>query len=568
MIMSHDASVRTLWDVKAPMRDGVRLSADVYLPDGEDCHPAILWRTPYDNSRGMGHYSPLEIARFFASKGYAFVIQDIRGRCDSEGEWYPFFNEGPDGYDTIEWIAKQPWCDGKIGMMGGSYAGWVQWAAARLQPPHLTTMVSTAAGGYWMREFPFVNGVPCLWFLAWLHLAGGRTLQSEVTSAVDWRKVFYHLPLSTMDEAMGRANTVWKEWLRHPNLDDFWRKVLLDPEDFARINVPTLHITGWYDGDQPGALFFYEGMVRHSPAKDSQHILIGPWDHGGTRTPKRQLGGVDFTQAALVDINRVHLDWFDRWLKGKASPASEWKKTRYFVMGDNRWAGQNDPWPPANIDHVKYHLHSDGRANTMMGDGELSMSEPGEEQLDGYTYDPEDPVVTVMDIDLYGGRVETPLDNRFILRRDDVLVYTSYPLKEAMTMSGRPLVVLYASSDCVDTDWFATLSDVHTDGRSIGLGGGLLRASYRNSLEKPELMKPGEIYRFVLELTSTCITFHREHRIRLSVTSSAFPSFARNLNTGRDNYEDTEIKVAHNTLHHDRMHPSHLLLPIKRGDSS
>jgi putative CocE/NonD family hydrolase len=237
-------------------------------------------------------------------------------------------------------------------------------------------------------------------------------------------------------------------------------------------------------------------------------------------------------------------------------------------MGENRWEWENDPWPPANIDIVKYHLHSDGRANTMMGDGELSAGDPGEEKPDEYTFDPKDPVVTVMDLDLYGGGVETPLDNRFMLRRDDVLVYTSDPLDEALTMAGRPLVILYASSDCADTDWFATISDVHPDGRSIGLGGGLLRARYRDSLEKPKLMNPGEIYRFVIELTSTCITFHRGHRIRLSVTSSAFPRFARNLNTGEDFYGGTEIKVAKNTLHHDRTHPSHLLLPIKRSDPS
>ena len=555
--------VKTLWDVKVPMRDGVRLSADIYIPEEEGSFPSILWRTPYDNSRSMGHYSPYDIAKFFTSHGYAFVIQDVRGRCDSEGDWYPFFNEGPDGYDTVEWIAEQPWSDGRVGMMGGSYAGWIQWAAARLRPPHLKTLVSTAAGGYWMREFPFVNGVPTLWILAWLHLSGGRTLQSELTSIVDWSKVFYHLPLSTMDEALGRTNTVWREWISHPNLDDFWRRVLLSPEDFERIDLPVLHITGWYDGDQPGALFFYEGMVNHSPARREQYILIGPWDHGGTRTPKRVLGGVDFSPAALLDMNKVHLDWFDRWLKEVDSPASSWKHTRVFIMGDNRWVDEEDYWPPRGGWLTEYYLHSGGRANTLRGDGKLSSEPPGEEATDSYLYDPSDPVVSVMDLDLYGGKVETPLDDRFILRRDDVLVYTGDPLGEAVLVAGRPEAHLYASSDCRDTDWFAILSDVYPEGKSITVGTGMLRARYRNSLEKPELMAPNEIYLFKIELSSTCISIKPKHRIRLSITSSNFPRFARNLNTGNDPYDDTQIKKANNKIYHNKIYPSKLVLPIK-----
>lgn len=563
--MSKKVSLRTLWDVNVPMRDGVMLSADVYLPseDTRAPYPTILWRTPYDNTRKLRHYSPFDTAKFFVSNGYTFVIQDVRGRCDSDGDWYPFFNEGPDGYDTIEWIAKQSWCNGKIGMMGGSYAGWVQWAAVREKPPHLTTMVSTAAGGYFLKELPFVNGIPSLAMLGWLHLVGGRTLQMEVSSAIDWKKVFYHLPLKTMDEILGRTNTVWKEWLSHPDLDDYWKCVLFDIEDFKRINIPILHITGWYDGDQPGALFFYEGMVKHSPSCDKQHIIIGPWDHSGTRTPRQQIGGVDFTLAALMDMNKVHLDWFDYWLKGKENEVSKWKRLKYFVMGVNKWVEEESTWPPGNIKKIQYYLHSNGKANTLMGDGNLSLDEPGEEPPDKYTYNPENPVIPVMDLNFYGSEVETPLDNRFILRRDDVLVYTSKPLKKEIIIAGRPVLKFYASSDCPDTDWFATLADVYPDGKSINLGTGALRARYRNSLENPELMSPGKVYNFTVELDSTCIMFKPEYRIRLAITSSAFPVFARNQNTGKNISEDTEIRIANNIIYHNKNYPSHIILPTK-----
>lgn len=564
--MSKKLSIRTLWDAKVPMRDGVRLSADIYLPPGntEAQYPTILWRTPYDNTRKLGHYSPFDTAKFFASNEYAFVIQDVRGRCDSDGDWYPFFNEGPDGYDTVEWIAKQSWCNGNIGMMGGSYAGWVQWATAREKPPHLTTMVSAAAGGFFMKEIPFMNGIPFLGFmLPWLHFVGGRTLQMEVTSVVNWEKVLYHLPLKTMDEILGRTNTVWREWLSHPNLDNYWKRIIFNTKDFKKINIPVLHITGWYDGDQPGALFFYEGMVKHSPADDKQYIIIGPWDHSGTRTPRQQIGSVDFTLAALMDMNKVHLDWFDYWLKGKENEVSKWKRSKYFVMGVNKWVEEEGEWSPRDAKQIPCYLHSQGKANTLMGDGNLSLDKPGKETPDKYTYNPEDPVITVMDFDFYGSKVEPSLDNRFILRRDDVLVYTSKPLKKELMIAGRPFLKLYASSDCLDTDWFATLADVYPDGRSISLVSGALRGRYRNSLEKPELMSPGKVYNFTIELDSTCIVFKPGHRIRLAITSSAFPIYARNQNTGNNIAEDIEIKIANNTVYHDRNYPSHMLLPTK-----
>lgn len=255
-----------------------------------------------------------------------------------------------------------------------------------------------------------------------------------------------------MDEVMGRTNTVWREWMAHPNLDEFWKRILFTAEDFHGINIPILHVTGWYDGDQPGALYMYEGMVSHSPAAEQQYLIIGPWGHIGTRWPRQNLGGMDFTPAALMDMDEVHLNWFDYWLKGLKNDVPTWKRTKYFVMGVNKWAEEDNTWPPPDIAYLRYYLHSDGKANTLMGDGSLSLDDPGVEPPDTYLYNPEDPVIEAMDLNLYGAQVETPLDNRFILRRDDVLVYTRKSLEKEVLITGRPIVELYASSNCLDTD--------------------------------------------------------------------------------------------------------------------
>jgi hypothetical protein len=558
-MLFENSKIRPLFDVKTPMRDGICLSSDIYLPQftDEDSYPTILIRTPYDNTQK----SHVDMAHFFALNGYAFVIQDVRGRCDSDGEWYPFFNEGLDGFDMINWIADQPWCNGKVGMMGGSYRGWVQWAAAREKPKNLVTMISSAAGGYWMKEFPFLNGVPTLWILAWLNTVGGKTPQRENISVIDWEKVFYHLPLRTKDETMGRTNTVWKEWMSHPDLDYFWEKVLFDKEDFERIDLPVLHITGWYDGDQPGALFFYEGMVNHSPSKGEQYVIIGPWDHAGTRNPKKELAGVDFSLNSLMDMKRVHLTWFDHFLKGKKNEFKDWKKTKYFTMGKNEWVEENRFWIDQNSRYVEYYLHSKGRANTLLGDGKLTLNKM-ESSSDSFNYNPEDPVIVVMDFNLRGSHVETPLDKRFILNRSDVLVYTSEEVSN-LVISGRPILKFFASSNCRDTDWYVLLTDVYPDGKSIIISSGILRARYRNSLHKQELLTPGNLYEYTIVMDSTSISFEKNHRLRLAITSSAFPRYARNLNTGNEILDDKEIHIAINTVYNGIDNPSVLSLPIK-----
>lgn len=563
MTAINEPDVRFLFDLSIPMRDGVNLSADVFLPEKEGRYPVILQRTPYDNT------SPLwqSISVFFAKHDYVFVSQDVRGRCDSDGEFEPLMNEDKDGYDTIEWIAAQPWCDGKVGMMGGSYGGHVQWMAARERPPHLVTLVSTASPSRWMQEFPFMNGKIMPYSMWWLNLVGGRNMQHSLAqfgtgsnkALLNWKKLLRHRPLRTLDQAIGRNNTVWQKWLDHMTYDDYWRQLALD-DYYPLIDLPVLHITGWYDGDQWGELNLFKNMVAHSPASGKQFLLSGPWTHAGTRTPQAELGGVNFTQAAVLDINEVHLRWFDYWLKGKQNGQEEEPRVKIFTMGRNEW--RDEPaWPLPGTQMTPYYFHSGGRANTLGGDGRLAAGQPEDEPADSYTYNPDDATPTVPDLDNFP-LGDFPLDHRFTERRDDVLVYTSDVLEEEVEVTGTPFVVLYAASDAVDTDFAAVFTDVHPDGRSVPLTEGILRTSYRESLVEPTLIEPGKVYEYKIELMATSNAFLPGHRIRVSIMSARFPDWNRNPNTGAPIGDDEEFVLAHQTVFHNEVYPSHLLLPV------
>ncbi len=554
-------TARLILDARVPMRDGVELSADVYLPpEGDGPWPAILQRTPYDNTADFW----VDVALYMTQRGYAFVSQDVRGRCDSDGEWEPFVNEGPDGYDTIEWIADQSWSDGKVGMMGGSYGGLVQWLAAREQPPHLTALVSTAAAGRWGEELPYRFGTASSYWMFWLNLVGGRTLQQSILTnrtVPDWPRIFTHIPLRDTDLALGRTNTVWRKWLEHNTYDDYWRQLSLAGH-FQNIDVPVLHVTGWFDGDQWGELYNWHGMVNESPARDRQWLMVGPWDHAGTRNPKQELGGRDFGPDAVVDLNAIHVRFFDQWLKGIDTGQDRDRKVRLFVMGDNEWRDE-DVWPPAGTVETPFYFHSGGSANTISGDGTLSCDPPAkEEPADTYTYDPDNPTPSVPDLSAlpFG---DVPLDNRWKLDRDDVLVYTSMPLTEDVEITGHPFVMLHGESDCPDTDWHVALCDVHPDGRSEHLVTGLLRAAYRDGLEAtPTPIEPGKIYEYRIELMATSNVFKAGHSIRVTVASASWPGSARNPNTNAPAGDDDVVCVAQNTVHHSPLYPSHLLAPV------
>lgn len=543
-----------LWDVAVPMRDGTILRSDLYLPEeGErGPYPAVVARTPYSKQ----HPVYVAGAQYLSRHGYACVLQDVRGRHDSEGTWVPFEHEGPDGYDTIEWVAAQRWCTGRVGTMGGSYGGWVQWALARERPPHLTTMVSTASCGAFFEELPYDGGCLMLVVLGWLNLVSGRVVQNAEL-VENWPDAFRHLPLRELPDVLGREMPLWSEWLEHSQLDNYWKDLRLD-QDFARLDLPVLHVTGWFDDDQPGALYMHRGMTGSGAAHQS--LVIGPWDHAGTRVPRQVTGGRDFGPGALYDVMDLHRRWFDQWLKRDHEPAMS-ASARLFLTGRDSWV-DSPAFPPAHRS-LKWYLDSNGRANTLAGDGRLGPDVPsGSAGFDEYAYDPNDPVPAVIDENFYSANVvETPLDHRFKHRRDDVLVYTSDPAEEDLTLVGHCEVRLYASTDGPDTDWFVALHDLAPTGASMILCDGRLRARFAESLQMPVLREAGRIYEYVVRTSAVGHVLRPGHRLRLTVTSSDFPVWDRNLNTGAPLADGTDMRIALNRIVHSAEFASMVVLP-------
>jgi putative CocE/NonD family hydrolase len=536
--------------VPIPMRDGVRLVADIWLPDSVGTFPAILLRTPYLKTPQFKRY---KLAAYL-QRGYAVVLQDTRGRGDSEGEFDFYFPEGKDGYDTIEWIARQSWSNGRVAMDGGSYLGTVQWLAARERPPALRCIAPTAPSGRIFDEIPYLGGAFRMeWAVPWLNLVSGRAPQGDLAELVNWQRIMRHRPLATMDLAFGRSMRLYREFLAHATFDEYWRRIQLGPEDFSKIDIPVLTVTGWFDGDQPGALHYWDGMERHGPRPETRALIIGPWTHAQT-----YLGGEPKVNAwepgpgSILDIQGIRLAFFDACLKG--APPVPGPRVRVFVTGANRWI-ESDRYPLADVERRALYLHSGGAANSAEGDGRLSWDAPGQEPPDSFTYDPRNPVPS---------RGIT-LDHQGIHRRRDLLVYTSDSLTAPLEIVGRVFVKLLAASDAVDTDFTAKLFDVHPDGRALVLGPsevGVKRARYRQGYERTALLTPGKAEEYAIELFDIGHRFLPGHRIRVEISSSASPYIAPNQNTGLPVATDTTWRVARQTIFHDRTRPSRVELPV------
>lgn len=548
--------VRQKFDVRMPMRDGTELSADIWLPEKEGEYPAILVRTPYTKADRQPRFP--EFGKFFAERGYVFILQDVRGRGDSDGEFNFFFSDGKDGYDAIEWIAQQEWCNGKVGTLGPSYMGGALWVAARENPPHLVCMASVCPAGNYFDCFIYHQGAWGSSWLTWLNITSGRTFQSNFFG-MDMNKIMQHRPLITMDSAMGREMRLYREFLRHSTIDDYWKPLILTKEDYEKIDLPVLHVTGWFDVGLMGCKPYWENMNRYSPSNDKQYLLIGPWDHlqtwvgGGTK-----IGEMEFTEESIVDTKELHLAFFEHYLKG-TGPEFNFPKAKIYVTGTNVWR-EFDKFPPAQVKNIPLYLHSDGKANTIDGDGQLTWNKPIKENPDTFTYDPQNPVRAN-----YGYAV----DCREIEERQDVLVYTTEVLKESIEIIGEVSVNLYASSDAFDTDFTARLLDVYPDGGAINLGaesvGGIIRARYRNGYEKEEFLEQNKPELFNIKLFYMGHTFLAGHRIRVEISSSATPAYFPNQNTGNPVATDTEWKIAHQTIYHDKTRPSHIVLPIMKN---
>ncbi len=550
------APVRSEFGVMIPMRDGVRLAADVWLPEAPGRYPVLVARTPYMKT-GL---KLSEWAQYFAGRGYVVAIEDTRGRGDSEGTFDAFFEEGKDGYDTIEWLAAQPWSNGRVGTFGLSYLGTAQWLAAREHPPHLVCMAPAAAGGRWFEEFPYMGGAFTQFFaLSWTNEVSGRIDQEANSEAVDWDKVLAHRPLLTADTVLGRTMPLYRDWLTHTTTGPYWDRMRFSAKDFAMIDIPTLTVTGWYDGDQPGALFYWRGLMANAPHPDRHSLVVGPWRHIETfRGGSIKVGDSEFSADSILDMKAIHQVFFDGCLKDK-SPASAAPATRIYVTGANVWR-TFDHYPPADATSRQMFLASNGHANSINGDGTLRWAPAADGPPDHFTDDPKKPVQE--DPEGWGS------DRQAVERRDDVLVYTSEVLKDPLEIIGSVAVDLQAASDARDTDFTAVLSDVLPDGRALKLGPtvGIRRARSRNGYDREEMLTPGKVESFRIELFDIAHRFLPGHRIRLEIASSAVPIYNPNQNTGNPVATDTEWKVAHQTVYHDRARASVITLPIHQGN--
>lgn len=561
--MSHFRvkSIRFENDVPVPMRDGVRLSADIYFPAGDGPWPVLIARTPYDNTimQDHGHY--------WAQHGYVYVAQDVRGRHDSEGEFVPWEHETEDGYDTIEWVGQQPWCDGNVGMSGGSYLGQVQWQAAMLQHPLLKTIVPRVMGNnLWdsphYQGGAFGLGVNAVW--GWMTM--GRTMQR--VDHFDWPAVFRTLPLRAMDKLSGKRHPAFSTWLDNHDYSDYWSATAPD-ENFDRYTIPILQICGWYDLYAGGMMRNFAGLREQAGselARANQRIVMGPWVHnqaGSTPTGTTNAGDREFGAAARVDIFGLEREWFDHWLRGIDNGVEKEAPIKLFVMGADVWRDEQE-WPLARTEWTPYYLHSGGNANTLHGDGTLSPVKPENEPADTYQYDPENPVPTMGGCNCCNPEIVPwgVYDQRPVEVRPDVLVYTTEPLEHDVEVTGPIVVRLFAATDGLDTDFTAKLVDVFPDGTAWNLCDGIIRGRYRNGRGPAQLLTPGEITEFEIDCWVTSNLFKAGHRIRLEISSSNFPRFDRNLNTGDPIADDASPRIALQQVFHTAAHPSHILLPI------
>jgi uncharacterized protein len=539
-------------NVMVSMRDGVRLSTDIYRPAKPGRYPVILFRDAYANGSGA-----LEGARKWVDDGYVYINQDVRGRYDSEGNYYPYINEINDGYDTQQWAGSQAWSNGKVGMVGASYRAAVQWLPAHLRSPALTAIAPQVTPFNYYKDVVYSGGAFLLSSrIDWAFYMAGRTAHS----GFEWDKMRRHLPLNTLDRAFGFDLPYWRDWLAHPSYDTYWEVFDVEAR-IPEIDVPALNVGGWYDAFLRGTLASYTGMherARTDKARQGQKLVIGPWNHFTTR---KMASPLDFGPDAAVDFGPLEKRWFDHWLRGVDTGFLAEPPVRIFVMGENRWRSEAE-WPLKRTKYTKYYLHGGGKANTPAGDGRLETKLPGSGQPDTYIYDPANPVPTVggnlLPVSLGAG----PAEQSEVAKRNDVLVFTTAPLTKDTEVTGPISVTLYAASSAPDTDFTAKLVDVHPDGKSYNLADGIIRARYRESLEKPTLIEPDKVYEYTLDLWATSNVFKQGHRIRVDVSSSNFPRFDRNPNTGHAFGVDAELQPATQTLYHTRQYPSHITLPI------
>jgi len=557
---SPNVEVRT--EVKIPMRDGVELSANIFLPEAEGKYPVILIRTPY----GKGNEKHGD-GLFYAGRGYVVVVQDCRGKGSSQGVWEPFANERNDGVDTQKWLLAQSWCNGSIGTAGGSYVGFTQWISAPNAGDHLKAMFPVVPLVDTYGDGVYIDGALNLaLMMGWGSLVAikpGEQVAMFTWKQKDWDRAFRTLPLNEWDRVLGHKVQYLRDWIAHPHFDEYWaaRGVRNQWQD---ITVPICAVGGWYDIFSR-SVFEHINAVRTKSrsleARKHQHLIMGPWGHGISSDGK--VGDLNFGAESVINLREFQTKWFDYWLKGDQTGADTWPTFRIFVMGRNQWRDEQQ-WPLERTRYIPYYFHSEGAANTAEGDGKLSTAKPGYEPSDEFVYDPNDPVPTAGGCNLVGCPAG-PRDQSEVEKRNDVLVFTSEVLKTELEVTGPVKVVLYAASTAKDTDFTAKLVDVHPDGRPFNLCDGIIRASCRDSKGERSLIQPGRVYRYEIDLWVTSNAFLPGHKIRVEISSSNFPRFDRNLNTGEPFGTGTRFIKATQTIYHDQARPSHVLLPVIPG---
>jgi putative CocE/NonD family hydrolase len=538
-----EAGVVRRFNVRIPLQDGITLSADLALPERLPA-PAVVVRTPY----GKTGERQSKRGAVFAKAGYACVHVDVRGRGDSDGTFQPYRNDGRDGAEVIAWAAAQEWCTGDVATYGGSYGARIQWLTALEHPAALRAMVCLVAPSDPFVESP--TGLPTPMHVHWYRFTDARMLQ--FTDDTDWMAVYQHRPLLTMDEAAGFVSPNWREELAHRTLDEWWEPVRYQHR-IGEVDVPVLHISGWYDDEEIGTPANFAAMVAAGRA--GQRLLMGPWGHAVNTT--RTLGEVDFGPDALIDLDGYVVAFLDEHVKG-VRPRPEPAPVRIFVMGASEWRDAQ-AWPPSDAVAAVFRLSSGGHANSRFGDGRL-VPEPvsGEQPPDEWTHDPDRPVPFVTDQS--SAQIGGPDDYYAIESRGDVLVFTSDPLPEPLEIIGPVRVVAHVSTSAGDTDITARLLDVHPGNFTQRLCDGMVRLRYRDGFAAQRPVTPGETYEVEIAMWDTCVRLPAGHRLAVEIASSAFPKYDVNLGTGGDMTTETRGVIATNRLWHTPSRPSRLIL--------
>ena len=550
------------------MRDGICLSASLYLPVGQLPAPSLCALTPYTVQRN--HLR----ASYFASNGYPFVVVDARGRGNSEGDFRPFIQEAKDGYDVVEWIARQRFCNGKVAMFSGSYEGYTQWAIAKERPPHLISMAPGMAAVPGL-DFPARNNIVYSYVMQWLTYVTGRTAQENIfTDLAYWRQKFRELhesgrPFKELDAVVGNCSSIFQEWLAHPTQDSYWDACEPTQHEWALIDLPILTLTGSYDANQPGALHHYRKHLSHaSPAGAEKHYLvIGPWDHSSVLAPKEEFVGLKFGREAIVDVLALHRDWYEWTLNDGPKPQFLRKRVAYYVMGAESWR-YADTLEAATARVLPLYLHSSANPTDVFNSGVLSESLPAEGGPDHYVYDPCDVSLAQLETTV---DPESRTDHRMIYAAAGRhLVYHSAPFERDTELTGFFRLSAWLSIDQPDTDFRVSVYEINADGSPIQLTGDWMRARYRESLREAKLVQTTEPLRYDFErFLFVSRQIRKGNRLRLVIGPLNSIYHQKNYNSGGVAAEESILDARTVTvrLFHDPQHPSALYVPYGQPDN-